>query len=300
MKIERPVLPAIWIDLSSPTRDEIRSLLEERKIPVSLVDELVSPSERPQAIMADGVLYAVFHFPKSHKESSDAVEVDFVIGKDFVITAHYEHVDALDHFSKLVEVESIIEHQNVTAADGPLLFSAILTRLYENLYDELEVIESMVHEAEEKIFTGKEKKMVFVLSRISRMMLNFRKILDPHERILHQLSELTGKHFGEAYSSSILGSFEKVKGALRSESEIVKELQETNSQLLETKQNEIIKTLTIFTVLTAPTALIAAIFTIPASNIPFLGNPHGFLIIMGITLVLSLLLLIFMKIKKWL
>ena len=82
--------------------------------------------------------------------------------------------------------------------------------------------------------------------------------------------------------------------------EIVKELQETNSQLLETKQNEIIKTLTIITVLTAPTALIAAIFTIPAAGIPLVDTAYGFQIIMGITLLLSLLLLMFMKIKKWL
>ncbi len=276
MKIERSVSPAVWIDLSSPTRDEIRSLLDEKKIPVHLVDELVSPSARPMAMMADGVLYSVFHFPKSHKESNDAVEIDFVVGRDFVITTHYEPMAALDHFSKLVEVENIIEHENVTAADGPLLFSAILTRLYENMYDELEVIESMVRDAEEHIFTGHEKKMVFVLSKISRMMLNFRKILEPHERILHQIGELTEKHFGETYKMSILGSFEKVKSSLKSESEIVKELQGTNAQLLDTKQNSIMKTLTVFAVLTAPAALIAAIFTIPADGPPLSGAPHDF------------------------
>ncbi|MFZ3020124.1 MAG: CorA family divalent cation transporter [Minisyncoccia bacterium] len=299
MKIERNVSPAVWIDLSSPTRDEIKSLLDEKKIPIHLVDELVSPSDRPMAMMADGVLYSVFHFPKSHKESNDAVEIDFVVGRDFVITAHYEPVSALDHFSKLVEVESIIEHENTTAADGPLLFSAILTRLYENMYDELEVMESMVREAEEHIFAGHEKKMVFQLSRISRMMLNFRKILEPHERILHQLGELTEKHFGETYKMSILGSFEKVKGSLKSESEIVHELQETNAQLLNTKQNEIINTLTILAFLTMPATLISAIFTIPAQHIPIIGTHLDFWIIFGIMSGVSLVLLIFVKLRKW-
>ncbi len=300
MKIVHNISPAVWIDLSSPSREEIRSLLNEKRVPISLVDELVSPSERPQALMADGVLYVVFHFPKSHKESSEAVEVDFVVGHDFVLTAHYEPVQALEHFSKLVEVETITEHANTTAADGPLLFSAILTRLYENVYDELDVIESFVKNAEERIFKGSEREMVLVLSKISRTLLNFRKILEPHERILHQIVELTAKHFRDIYKASIFSSFEKVREALKSETSIVKELQETNIALLETKQNEITKTLTLLAFLTLPAALISSIFTIPAAKVPIIGAKGDFWIIFGIMSVVSLMLLIFVKIRKWL
>lgn len=299
MIIERNVSPAVWIDLSTPTKNEAKTLLEQKKIPIDLLDELIHPTERPVAIMADGVLFAVFHFPKSHKESDETVEVDFVVGGDFVLTSHYEPVLALEHFSKMVEVEEITERAQITAADGPLLFSAILTRLYEHIYDELEVVESSVRQAEERIFSGHEKEMVFALSKISRTILNFKKTMDPHERNIHQIAELIEKHFGETYKASILGSFEKAKNTLKSENEFVKELQETNLALLETKQNEIMKTLTILASLILPMSFIAALFTVPAKFTPILGEKNDFWLIGGIMIIVALCFFVFMKRKKW-
>lgn len=299
MVTERSVAPAVWIDILSPSRTEIRKLLDEKKIPVGLVDEIIAPSDRPEAIMTEGVLFAVFHLPKSHKDSHKKIEIDFIVGRDYVVTVHHEPIQALEHFAKLVEVENITDHKKITASNGPLLFSAILTRIYETIYDELEVSESAIKEAEEHIFAGHEKKMVLVLSHLSRLMLNFKKTLDPHENLLKHISELVDKNFGEAYKISILNSYEKVRQILKSEGEIVQELQDTNSALLSTKQNEIMKTLTTVIFLTTPATIIAAIFTIPAKHIPIIDSPNDFLILMGSTAIITLILLFIIKVKKW-
>ena len=298
MKIERSSSRTVWVDLFSPTREEIRSLLEERKIPVHFIDELVSPSPRPLALAEDGVLYTVLHFPVSHRESNKNLEIDFVVGSNFVVTAHYEMVPALEHFGKIMEVELIKNHGHFSA-DGPFLFAAILSHLYESAYDELETVGSAVRDAEENIFAGQEKKMVLKLSLLSRIMLNFRKTLDVHERILHHMTELTEKTFGTAYKSYILSSYEKLKSSLKSESEILKELQDTNAALLSTKQNEIMKTLTVLASLVLPMSFIAAALTVPAKFTPILGAQNDFWIILAIMFVVALVLFIFMKVRKW-
>ncbi len=301
MRIDFPNATATWIDLLTPTKDEAKLLLEEKRVPLNFIDELVSVSERPQVGLSDGAIYVVLHFPKSYKESGESFEVDFIIGKDYVITAHYEQIQALDHFKKIMEVESATNRGS--AQNGFFIFSAILIRLYETMFDELEAVESAIKDVEDRIFSGQEKRMVFALSNLSRSMINFRKALDPHERILHQLFEAMDKlgMDGEetAHKASIMNSFEKVKMSLKSQNEILRELQETNSAMLSTKQNEIMKTLTIVVFLTMPMSLIAAILTIPTSNTPFIGHPDDFWLILGGMGAVVIALLIFVRLRKW-
>src|SRR3990167_2787899 len=79
-------------------------------------------SVRSKVDLYPDMIYLILHFPcisHKHKKATE-MEVDFVIGHDFIITTHYEHSDALHEFAKSFEVTSMLEKTNIGEHAGYL------------------------------------------------------------------------------------------------------------------------------------------------------------------------------------
>ena len=53
----------VWIDLETPTRDEVRSVMDEFSIEPFVAEELLLPSARPRADFYPNYIFLVLHFP---------------------------------------------------------------------------------------------------------------------------------------------------------------------------------------------------------------------------------------------
>jgi magnesium transporter len=211
-------------------------------------------------------------------------------------------VDAIDKFAKIVEVNSILDRgveENCTA----VIFFGILQEIYQSLINELEYTESTLGNIEKGIFSGKEKDMVFALSEVSRNLLNFKKATDFHGEALDSLDMYGKKIFDEHFSyhvQRIKNEYSKVVHLMQNNSDSVSELRETNNSLLSTKQNEIMKVLTIVTFIVSPLALAAAVLQINTVANPIVGKPNDFWVILLFMALASLIMYSIFRFKKWL
>ena len=87
---------------------------------------------------------------------------------------------------------------------------------------------------------------------------------------------------------------------LESQKESINALHETNESLLSLKTNQVMKTLTIISVITFPLTLLATLFSIQAGGTPFVHNPLGFWLILWVTLLGAATMLLFFKRRGWL
>jgi magnesium transporter len=99
---------------------------------------------------------------------------------------------------------------------------------------------------------------------------------------------------------SLLGEYERVRHTLEHLREWLQELRETNNSLLSTKQNDIMKNLTVMAFITFPLTLFSSLFAIDARHKPIVGMPYDFWIILGIMLVTAAAFFGLFKYKKWL
>ncbi|MBU1991987.1 magnesium transporter CorA, partial [Patescibacteria group bacterium] len=76
-------------------------------------------------------------------------------------------------------------------------------------------------------------------------------------------------------------------------------LENTNQSLLSTKINEIMKILTIFSVITFPLTLLASVWGMNVV-VPFQDSPKGFLVILLIMTALMGFMFLFFYKRKWL
>ncbi len=294
---------ATWIDIQTPTEEETRAIMEEFAVNPNVISELIGPSMKSRVELHKNYIYMILHFPVFKHSHADEMrqEVDFIVGKNFVITVRYDTIDAIEKFTKIIEVNSILDRgieENCTT----ILFFGIIAQIYQSLANELDYIEGSISSIEQAIFEGREKDMVFALSQVGRNLLNFKKSTDFHSEVLTSLDSYGRTIFDEHFSyhtRKIQDEFTKIKNLLNNNIASVRELRETNDSILSTKQNEIMKTLTVMAFVTFPLTLMAAIFSMDTKYTPIVGMENDFWIVMGIMAFAGVCMFSFFKYKKW-
>lgn len=239
-----------WVDIDHGTPEEIHTLMDKYGIHPFVAKELTAITPKPRIEFHDHYIYCILHFPAwkhTHSEDNNQ-EVDFIIGKDVLITARYDTIDALHKFGKDLEVQEILENGDARTKHSHKIFMRMLRQLYTDLFQELEAIEDKIEDITANIFKNKEREMVVSISEITRTLLDFKRVTDLHHEILealkHRGSEIFGENFAHEMEAIIL-DYLKINTTIKSNLDMLRELRETDDSLLTAKQNETIKWLTL-------------------------------------------------------
>ena len=290
-----------WVDLESPTEEELVHVMEEFSIPVLVGEEMHTRSFQSKIDLYPTFIYLILHFPQmSHKDGKGTEqEIDFIVGNKFIITTHYEFIDSLHEVSKTFEVDAILEKRMDIDHAGFLFFHLIKT-LYVHSRYQLNDVNLLLRDIEKKIFEGTESTMVATISNINRTLLDFRQALRFHKEVLSSFEMAAKQFFGEKfgyYLSAIISEYNKTQAILDSHKEILDDLRDTNDSLLASKTSETMKVLTIITFITMPIMVISSVFMM---NTDFTLTIPEFYIVLACMIAASLLTFIYFKFKKWL
>ncbi len=287
----------VWIDVESPTREEVSGLVRTHGLHPLVGEGILTSTSKPRIEYHEGYIYLVLHIPLRTKVGEKYVvvekEIDFVIGKEFIITTKYDTIEPLHNFSKVFETDSIIDKESIGEHAG-FIFYYMMKKLYAHMANDLENMRDALMIAEANVFDGNEKKMVFALSNLSRELIDLKQIGRLHKDVLDALAPIVHEFFGDDfhfYMNDLLKEYEKIHELSANNRELLSELRETNDSLLTTKQNEIMKILTIVAAIIFPLTLIESLFSSQVENMTMLVVVMV-LVTVGMT--------VFFKYKKWL
>lgn len=294
-----------WIDVEQPTPDEIRSITRELSIGERIETELLSPSPLP--IVAGDAEHAllVLHFPLHGEDAHEPhnQEIDFVVGKNFVLTVRYEVVAPLHRLRKILETNSMVNERFELKAD--MFLEILFAHLFSSIRDHTNHLAEHLTHVEKEMFSGQEQRAVIRISAINREFLHLASAVANHEEPLERFLQALERRnfFGPAFSERamrIRDDNAQLVRLISTQRDIATELRETNDGLLSSRQNEIMKTLTVVTFIVLPLELIASIFAMDAvGGMPFTKDPNGFWIIMGIMGIVAVILTAVFAIKRW-
>jgi magnesium transporter len=293
---------AVWIDLAQPTPAEVRGLMREFDIDPLIAEELLVPSFKPKVERRGDLIYVILHFPilRGMGERQEQ-EIDFVIGKNFLITTRYANLDPLHAFAQAFEVSTVLGRP-VTHLNGGHLFTSMARALYEALISECHTVNRRLQDIEDRVFSGDERRMVIELSQTGRIIHDFREALAPHREMLTSLEPVASRLFGPEfayYLRDLQGTEERVEGTIDNLHASLIELRETNNSLLSTKQNEIMKTLTVMAFVFLPLTFIGQLFGM-SLPVPLSETSYGFWMVLGIMVVTGTSIFLYFKSKGWL
>lgn len=292
-----------WVDLESPTREELENVMREFDIDSSIQEEIIVPTPYPIEVSFQNYSYLVLHFPTADPEGGIRTqEIDFIAGKNFLLTVRYDVIESLHNLHKIFKAEELLD---LPVAHADILLERLLRRVYNAIGEEVEQVAYKLDRIERAIFSGKERETVRVISNVTRVLLRFETTLKRHEEplkaFLADLSSpsLFGKHFEEHFAH-IEAERSHVTSLVTSYRAVATELRNTNNSLLTASQNEIVKILTVMAFIAFPLSLVGTIFGMNVQHAPIVGQPHDFWIILGIMLIAGICFYTFFRIKRWL
>lgn len=293
-----------WIDIQPPTKDDINFLKKHYRFHPLVLGELIPPTYRPLVEHHSKYLFMALHYPVYDKEKRETTsrELNIIVTKDTIVTSHHKTILPLKRLFIKCNLSSKLRDFYLGKESGYLLFY-ILDSFWSHCLTKLERINNGIEKIEGEIFKEKEREMVREISYIKTDIISFWRIIEPQEEILKSLLKEGVSFFGketEPYFLDLLGTFTKVWNSLGTYKETILALENTNQSLLSTKTNEIIKILTVFSVIMLPLTLFASIWGMNFMNLPLAESKIGFWVIILIMFTTLGLMFYYFRRKKWL
>ena len=294
-----------WHHFLKPSSADLKWLAGHLRLHPLVAEELSRPTLRPRVDRYVGYLYVVLHFPifNEREKRTYAREVDFILTKREIITVTHDAVQPLDEFFKHCTEPS---SQEAYASRTPAhLFFYILKELYSFALRELDHIQEHINSIEERVFSTEHEEEAFIedLSFVRRDIIDFRRSLKPQQVVLEALTiqgEILYGPSAKPFFQELIGEYHKVWNLLENSKEAIDALYDNNVAVLNIKQNEAMRILSIMAFVTFPLVLFAQLFSMATVATPIIGSRYDFWIIVGIMVLATIGMFSFFKRKKWL
>ncbi len=296
-----------WINVTVNGEQELQYLRKTYGLhPLDLKDCL-PPIQRPKVVPrpSQQYLFAIFVFPVFNTSSKEIEqhEVDFFIMKDRVITVHDNSFVDIRNFFELLELKR--DHRDELMGNPARFVSQLLDELFDACFPMLFHISNDIDALRGEVLHGFTRKTVYEILRLKNNVVTFRKAMQPHRDLLRRLIALMPNFVKlppdtSHYFERLVDHTKEIWDHLETYLSAIDAVQETHSTLLSLRLNDIMKTLTIFSIIILSLQLVANLFIIPATSTPIIGAVGDFEAIIGIMVLGALGAILIFKKKKWL
>ena len=256
-----------WINVINAKDKEIDYLKKKYKFKeLDLQDSYAANyAQRPKFHERNNYFFLILQFPYYNRKEQEicAEEIDFFVTKNEIITVHKNNLEPIIDFFSECQKNKFVSNQYLNSTNASLLYEIII-RLQYYTYPILDHISLDIQEIENNIFAGQERAMVTKILYTKRNILNVRKIMEAHKNVLQKLIKTNLKFFPvqkqiEHYYN-LVEHTKNMWGLMAGQKEMIESLENTNNALVSFKLSDIMKTLTIFSVVVIPLTLISSIF----------------------------------------
>ena len=310
--VARPRTPAelsaaglTWIHLDAPDTLSAGMLAGRFGWHPLDVEDILSKRQRPKVddYVDDGYIFTVLHFPvyDSAIQRLNAAELDIFVGPDYLVTLPTVELLPLTRLFQRCEENESFREELFAKGSGRLLYE-VLDDLFDYCFPILDKIGHKLDSLEDDVFEGRSEEVVRDLSNAKQEIISYRKIIKPERSTLRLLERHVERFLPEEledYFDDIVDAAERIWDMLDNYKEVVEALEDTNESVISHRQNDVLRVLTVITVLLLPLTLITGVF---GMNLRFPGfdTSWGFWTVFGVMAAALVGMLAFFRAKKWL
>ena len=263
---------------------------------------MLSTRQRPKIDEYEDYMFIVLHVPHYNKERGrlDAAELNVFVGHGYVVTLPNVPLKPVGRLFAQLEDNRERREEYFSKGSGYLLYE-ILSELFDYCFPILDKIGFKLDRLREAIFTERRsEEVVRDISDVKHEIVSYRKVIKPERstlRLLERTRYLPDDL--EVYFDDIVDKAERIWDQLDNYKEVVEALEQTNESVIAHKQNDILRVLTIFSVILLPLTLVTGIFGMNFHHIPFTADYHGFVTVVGVMVAIAIAMLAFFRLKRW-
>lgn len=286
----------LWVDLEAPTDEEIKLILEGVFAfhPLA-IEDCMTPSSLPKIEDYDDYLFMVTHavdFTRTDKFAT--TELDLFLGKEFLVTFHR---------TPLRSVATALERVIKSTARGPdRLAHTLLDHLVDNYQPVMDELRGELEELEENVLAREsgQKTLVNEILHVRRDFARLRTIVRPQRDVIDRLARGDSKFIRPAllpYYRDLRDNLARLEDTAMGYHERLMMAFDIYLNKAAFEANEGIKFLTAITAVTIPIMVIGTWYGMNFESMPELK--HGYRWALGATAITTLLMVVYLKRKRW-
>jgi magnesium transporter len=290
-----------WIHIERPRLAEREWLGEHFDFHPLAFEDLVSRNQRPKVDTYDDYLFIVLYFPSYEKATGrlKAVEMDLFVGPDYVITLPNDRFVPLSRLFERVDDHEDVRRELFAYGSGYLLYR-IVDEAVDAGFPMLRQMGSKLEDIEDELFEGRSQEIVRDIAAAKSEIINFRRIVRPQRVVYRDLERAVSRYRApdlDLYFDDITDASERVWDVLENYKEQVESLEVTNESVISHRVNDVLRVLTIFSVLILPLTFVASLWGMNV-KVPFADAQFGFEVLVAIMVgVLVLTLVAFRRMR---
>lgn len=298
----------LWIDLENPTPEETKFVLEDllHFHPLSIEDcVMVSPSPKVEEYQPKEedkfapYLFMVIHaVDYSRKDGVFATnELNFFLGKNFLVTYHEGPLRSVS----LTEERAVKGTMHIARAPDRVAYN-LLDAIVDNYKPALEELSLEIAELEHEALQNPSKKTLGRILQVKKEVVHLRQIIGPQREVLARFArgefKLIRAHLVPYYRDVYDALFhlsERAQGYMDSLTGILQVYLNMSSN----QTGEVIKLLTLFTIITTPMMLIGTWYGMNFEHMPEVKWPYSYSVVLLLTAALTVGAYLYFKRRKW-
>ena len=293
----------VWVDLGERTEAAEKLLAEGFGLHHLTIEDVWESRSIPKIDKFDEYLFVLVHGVRTGSSAKDLelVEVDIVVGRDFVITHHTDSRAVVAAWTEAVASRRLLER-------GPaFVLHAVLDELVDHYFPVLNELDDALDGLEEEVLTmashpGSEKLMSRALEFKRTVQLLRRNGLHQRELLL-RLGRDDCAHIPRdslPFFRDVYDHFARVIDLTDDYREVLTAALEAFFSMQSNRMNEIMKTLTLISTVMLPLTFVAGVYGMNFDNMPELRWRYGYLFALTLMAAIAIGILLWFRKRRWL
>lgn len=272
-----------------------KEVILKNKLDDFLIKLLMDKEHSNKVITLENMLFVSIRVLKTEDSNLDSEQMIFILNTDFLWSLQEKKGDYFDWIRKRLEGNKGIVRKKNIAYLLFLLIESIIDNYLET-YQKHEAISSDILDASNikptPEFTSLVEKRKQELFNFKKATLSLRDTVIKLESV--KIEGFNTRYFGELkeQTNNLISNIDFELQELESKINLIFSIQGH-------RLNEVMKTLTILSVVFIPLTFLAGIYGMNFEYIPELKFKYGYFILLGIMLLVSILCVWYFKRKKW-
>ena len=297
---EERIQSGVWVQMINPSVEEGQKVADELNVDIEDVLAALDEEESSRIEMQDGYTLILVDVPsieiRHEKESYTTIPLGIILTQDEIVTICMEDTPVLQAF--------VNNRVKEFSTKKKLRFVyQILYRTAALYQSDLRVIDKKRTEIEERVGDDTEDSDLISLHELESTLVYFATSLRANGVVLDRLTRYKRlEQYPE--DKELLGDvIVENKQAIEMTSiyrDIINGTRELMSSVLDNRLNNVMKSLTIITLVMAIPTVISGIYGMNVNSqwVPFAKTTHGFAIICSIIILICVILLVVLRKKK--
>jgi magnesium transporter len=287
----------LWVDLDPDSAVNAAEVAEAFALDEATVGDLETPRDRPAFADLGHFLHITTCVP-SEDDGGELHTVECVIGDNWVVTAHHEPVPVLDEFAQRVSGSG-----ETGALDGPTFLAALLEWMLGAYTAAFERIEERLEDFDVHAMRGEGvEDDIELLVAMRREVSQLRRALSAHRTTLMALTHPELVLLGNDKSSKRFEAlFSRYEGTLQEAHDARDAIVGSFDVLIARgghQTNQIMKVLTLVSVILLPGALLAGVMGMNF-KVGIFEHPELFWVVLALIVAVAVITVVMAKRRAW-